>query len=191
MPMKLISNRALREFAAVRPDADAPLQAWRRLIERGDYGSFAAMRTTFASVDKVGERYVFNAAGQEIDVAGLVGLYDGDGACGNAVKDSQRTKTHAGTVRTLSVIWGAVGHEERLAAAVAASNDNDVIVLDPDTTYTLTAELLVGKAITIRGAGIGSSSRPSSISRRAGGASGKRAKTAEIAVAPSGLSIST
>ena len=43
-----------------------------------------------------------------------------------------------------------------LAAAVAASNDNDVIVLDPDTTYTLTAELLVSKAITIRGAGIGS-----------------------------------
>ena len=66
-----------------------------------------------------GERYVFNAAGQEIDVAGLVGLYDAEGPCGNAVKDSQRTKTHAGTVRTLSVIWGAAGHEERLAAAAA------------------------------------------------------------------------
>ena len=65
MPMKLISNWALREFAAVRPDADAPLQAWRRLIERGDYGSFAALRTTFASVDKVGERYVFNIGGNK------------------------------------------------------------------------------------------------------------------------------
>jgi mRNA interferase HigB len=34
--MKLISNKPLREFAALHPDADAPLQAWRRLIERGD-----------------------------------------------------------------------------------------------------------------------------------------------------------
>lgn len=66
-----------------------------------------------------GERYVFNAAGQEIEVAGLVGLYDAEGPCGNAVKDSQRTKTQTSTVRTLSVVWGAVGHEDRLAAATS------------------------------------------------------------------------
>ena len=63
--MKLISNRALREFAALHPDADRPLQDFRRLIERGSYGSFAQLRTTFASVDKVGERYVFNIAGNK------------------------------------------------------------------------------------------------------------------------------
>jgi len=65
MPMKLISNKPLREFAARYADAHAPLQAWRRLIERGDYGSFAALRATFASVDKVGERYVFNIGGNK------------------------------------------------------------------------------------------------------------------------------
>jgi len=53
-----------------------------------------------------GERYVFNSAGQEIDLAGLLVLRDAGGACANAVKDSQRTKTQAATRRVLGVIWG-------------------------------------------------------------------------------------
>jgi DNA/RNA-binding domain of Phe-tRNA-synthetase-like protein len=64
-----------------------------------------------------GTSYVFNASGQEIDVGGLLCLFDADGACANSVRDSQRTKTRAETRATLSVIWGCVGHEERLAAA--------------------------------------------------------------------------
>lgn len=63
--MKLISNKALREFALVHPDAEHPLQAWRRLIEHGGFNSFAELRATFASVDKVGERYVFNIGGNK------------------------------------------------------------------------------------------------------------------------------
>jgi DNA/RNA-binding domain of Phe-tRNA-synthetase-like protein len=53
-----------------------------------------------------GKRYVFNASGQEIDVASLLCLFDSDGPCANAVKDAQRTKTHAGTRRTFSIVWG-------------------------------------------------------------------------------------
>jgi DNA/RNA-binding domain of Phe-tRNA-synthetase-like protein len=53
-----------------------------------------------------GARYVFNASGQEIDLAGLLCLFDAEGPCANAVKDSQRTKTHEGTRRTLSILWG-------------------------------------------------------------------------------------
>jgi DNA/RNA-binding domain of Phe-tRNA-synthetase-like protein len=71
------------------------------------------------AVAGAGERFVFNRAGHEIDLAGLPCLYDAAGACGNAVKDAQRTKTHDGTVSTLSVIWGVAGHEERLAEALA------------------------------------------------------------------------
>jgi DNA/RNA-binding domain of Phe-tRNA-synthetase-like protein len=63
--------------------------------------------------------YVFNPTGQEIDVSGLVCLHDAQGPCGNAVKDSQRTKTHDETSRTLSVIWGAKGFEQELEAAYA------------------------------------------------------------------------
>lgn len=63
--MKLISNKALREFAAIHPDADEPLQAWRRLMERGEFQTFAELRATFASVDKAGDRYVFNIGGNK------------------------------------------------------------------------------------------------------------------------------
>jgi DNA/RNA-binding domain of Phe-tRNA-synthetase-like protein len=58
------------------------------------------------SVAAEGAKYVFNASGQEIDLAGLVCLCDAVGPCANAVKDAQRTKVDAGTRRTLSVIWG-------------------------------------------------------------------------------------
>lgn len=64
-----------------------------------------------------GTSYVFNPAGQEIDVGGLVCLYDAHGPIANAVKDSQRTKTHEETQATLSVIWGVRGFEEKLDAA--------------------------------------------------------------------------
>ena len=69
------------------------------------------------AIADAGTKYVFNASGQEIDVEGLVCLHDADGPCANAVKDSQRTKTRAETVRTLSVIWGCAGFERELDAA--------------------------------------------------------------------------
>ncbi|HLL54632.1 MAG TPA: phenylalanine--tRNA ligase beta subunit-related protein [Myxococcaceae bacterium] len=66
-----------------------------------------------------GSKYVFNASGQEIDLGGLVCLFDAEGASANAVKDSQRTKTNANTRRTLSVLWGAQGLGDRTARAAA------------------------------------------------------------------------
>jgi DNA/RNA-binding domain of Phe-tRNA-synthetase-like protein len=66
-----------------------------------------------------GDRYVFNASGQEIDLAGLLCLSDAEGPCGNAVKDAQRTKTSSATIRTLSVLWGCAGHESRLQQGTA------------------------------------------------------------------------
>ncbi|TKD03503.1 phenylalanine--tRNA ligase beta subunit-related protein [Polyangium fumosum] len=57
-------------------------------------------------IAKPGEKYVFNASGQEIDLGGLLCLFDAEGPSANGVKDAQRTKTHAGTRRTLSVVWG-------------------------------------------------------------------------------------
>jgi DNA/RNA-binding domain of Phe-tRNA-synthetase-like protein len=64
-------------------------------------------------------QYVFNATGQVIDVEGLPCLFDADGPCANAVKDAQRTKTHAGTRTTLSLIWGARALGDRTARTVA------------------------------------------------------------------------
>ena len=60
-----------------------------------------------------GSSYVFNASGQEIDLSGLLCLLDEEGPCANAVKDAQRTKTHEGTRRTLSVVWSTQELPER------------------------------------------------------------------------------
>ena len=63
--------------------------------------------------------YVFNASGQTIDVEGLLCLFDQQGPCANAVKDSQRTKTSPQTTQTLTVIWGTYALEGRTAQAFA------------------------------------------------------------------------
>lgn len=64
-----------------------------------------------------GLSYVFNGSGQEIDLTGLLCLFDAAGPCANAVRDSQRTKTRPETRSTLSVVWGPVDHADRLRAA--------------------------------------------------------------------------
>ncbi|WP_437687589.1 phenylalanine--tRNA ligase beta subunit-related protein [Sorangium sp. So ce176] len=89
-------------------------------------------------VAPAGARYVFNASGQEIDLEGLLCVFDAEGPCANAVKDSQRTKTHAGTTRTLSVLWGsralpgraaeAAGWYRELLADVGAATSDAPIV---------------------------------------------------------------
>lgn len=66
-----------------------------------------------------GTSYVFNASGQVIDIGGLLSLWDAEGPCAGPVKDSQRTKTHAGTLRTLSVVWGSAQLPGRAAATAA------------------------------------------------------------------------
>lgn len=65
-----------------------------------------------------GESYVFNVTGQEIDLKGLICLWDAEGPCANPVKDAQRTKTDPATTRTLTSIWGVAGFEANLEAAV-------------------------------------------------------------------------
>lgn len=66
-----------------------------------------------------GTRYVFNAAGQEIDVGGLLCLFDAAGPSAGGVKDSQRTKTRPETTRTLSIVWGSTALGDRTARTVA------------------------------------------------------------------------
>jgi DNA/RNA-binding domain of Phe-tRNA-synthetase-like protein len=66
-------------------------------------------------VAPAGNSYIFNQAGQEMDLGGLLCLFDGEGPCANAVKDAQRTKTAPETRRTLSVIWGTTSLPGRTA----------------------------------------------------------------------------
>lgn len=63
--------------------------------------------------------HVFNASGQEIRLDGLLCLHDARGPCANGVKDAQRTKTHGGTTRTLSVLWGPRAFAEVVETSLA------------------------------------------------------------------------
>lgn len=65
-----------------------------------------------------GTSYVFNPSGQVIDASGLLCLYDGEGPSGTPVKDAQRTKTHDGSRRALSIVWGTRALPGRTAEAV-------------------------------------------------------------------------
>jgi DNA/RNA-binding domain of Phe-tRNA-synthetase-like protein len=69
-----------------------------------------------AGIADKGARYVFNASGQEIDLSGLLCLFDTDGPCANSVKDSQRAKTDEVSTRTLTVIWGTTALPGRAQA---------------------------------------------------------------------------
>jgi DNA/RNA-binding domain of Phe-tRNA-synthetase-like protein len=66
-----------------------------------------------------GASYVFNASGQSLSLEGLLCLFDADGPCATAVKDSQRSKTRTVTRKTLSIVWGAAALRGHTAQAVA------------------------------------------------------------------------
>jgi mRNA interferase HigB len=68
----VISNRTLTRFAALHGDADAPLQAWRKLVESGTFASYAALKRAFNATDKVGDFYVFDVGGNKYRVIASV-----------------------------------------------------------------------------------------------------------------------
>lgn len=63
--MRVITNRRLLAFSAIHHDAAGSLQAWRKAMEGGDFGSFSDLRAAFGSADKVGDLFVFNIAGNK------------------------------------------------------------------------------------------------------------------------------
>ncbi|MBI4740424.1 MAG: type II toxin-antitoxin system HigB family toxin [Betaproteobacteria bacterium] len=63
--MKIISNSALRAFAVLHPQADEPLQGWRRVIEKNRFCNWAEMKAAFNMIDKVGELTVFDIGGNK------------------------------------------------------------------------------------------------------------------------------
>lgn len=63
--MKIISNSALRAFAADYPQAEAPLQGWRRVVEKNRFANWAELKAAFNAVDKVGELVVFDIGGNK------------------------------------------------------------------------------------------------------------------------------
>ena len=63
--MKIISNSALRAFAADHPLAEALLQGWRRVIEKNSFANWAELKAAFNAVDKVNELALFDIGGNK------------------------------------------------------------------------------------------------------------------------------
>jgi len=63
--MRIISNSALRAFAALHPQANEPLQGWRRVIEKNQFDHWAELKAAFNTIDKVGELTVFDIGGNK------------------------------------------------------------------------------------------------------------------------------
>ena len=70
--MRIISRRALREFASQHAGARQPLDHWANAVEAADWHSPAEVRATFRSVDFVGELTVFDIAGNKFRLIAYV-----------------------------------------------------------------------------------------------------------------------
>lgn len=72
MPMRIISNTALTNFASIHPPADEPLQAWRKVVESRDFANFADIKSAFNATDKVDMYYVFDIGGNKYRVVAAI-----------------------------------------------------------------------------------------------------------------------
>lgn len=70
--MRVISNKALVDFAALHPEADGALQAWRKLLEAAAVANFAALRQLVNSVDKAGDFFVFDVGGNKCRIVAAI-----------------------------------------------------------------------------------------------------------------------
>lgn len=85
-----------------------------------------AVTTTFrCRRGTAGESFVFNPAGQALDLHDLLLLsrLPSDEPCATPVKDSQATKTHGGTTRVLGVIYAPAGLSSEADAAAERMAD--------------------------------------------------------------------
>ncbi len=71
--MVIISKTILADFAKIHASAAEPLNSWYDITRRADWKSFADIKTTFNSIDAVGnDRYVFNIKGNKYRLVALI-----------------------------------------------------------------------------------------------------------------------
>ncbi|MEX2299884.1 MAG: type II toxin-antitoxin system HigB family toxin [Bryobacterales bacterium] len=61
--MRVISRRALRDFAVKHPDSTTALDQWLRITRRADWSSLTATQRDFNHAEAVGRLTVFNIKG--------------------------------------------------------------------------------------------------------------------------------
>lgn len=70
--MRIISKRRISEAKKKYPDTANALDAWYRIVSKNNFTTFADLKATFPSVDKVGHVFVFNISGNKLRlIAGI------------------------------------------------------------------------------------------------------------------------
>lgn len=70
--MHVITRLRIVEAQASYPECVNALDYWYRLMKRGRYAHFAALKAAFGSVDKVGPLYVFDIGGNKLRLIAAV-----------------------------------------------------------------------------------------------------------------------
>jgi mRNA interferase HigB len=63
--MHVVSEKALRDFWNLHPEAEPSLRSWLRVVESAEWEKFADVRENYASADQVGKFTVFNIGGNK------------------------------------------------------------------------------------------------------------------------------
>ena len=65
--MRIIALKALKDHWQLpnRGDSEQPLKAWYAIAKEADWGNFAEVKEQFRSASAVGDRVVFNIAGNK------------------------------------------------------------------------------------------------------------------------------
>ena len=67
--MRVISRKALRNFADAHKDAETPLDDWYRIAKRLRWANLVDVRKTYPHADAVGEFTIFNIGGNKYRLA--------------------------------------------------------------------------------------------------------------------------
>jgi mRNA interferase HigB len=75
--VRVISRKALREFADAHSDAETPLDDWYRTVKRLRWISLVDVRKTYPHADSIGEFTVFNISGNKYRLATYINYRTG------------------------------------------------------------------------------------------------------------------
>jgi mRNA interferase HigB len=71
--VRVIALKRLREFwKAGHADAEGPLRSWYRIAEKASWMHFAEVRQELPSADQVGDKLIFNIAGNKYRLIAVV-----------------------------------------------------------------------------------------------------------------------
>ncbi len=70
--MRIITRKRLIEFIQKHPNSESSLNNWYHIVSKTDYSSFADLRKTFPSADRIENLTAFNISGNKIRLVSAI-----------------------------------------------------------------------------------------------------------------------